>query len=86
MNYTFATVIVAAADRAAAQAATTTEYFNAQLSPTGDAPATHYFTSGPFGNNELDVIVNDQTWAKKIYFGPDAAPAIEAEGLKPVVE
>ena len=59
MNYTNCTIIILAADQAAAQALTNTEYFNAAASETGEAPATHYFMSGPFSNVEVDAITND---------------------------
>ena len=66
---TLATVIVLAADQAAAQA-DFPDYFNAPASPDGTAPATHYLTNGYFDDNELDTICNDVLWPRKVYFGP----------------
>jgi hypothetical protein len=69
MNSTLATVIVLAADQAAAQA-DFPEYFTAPASAEGTAPATHYLTNGYFEDSELDTICNDVTWPRKVYFGP----------------
>lgn len=69
MNSTLATVIVLAADQAAAQA-DFPEYFTAPASAEGTAPATHYLTNGYFEDSELDRICNDVTWPRKVYFGP----------------
>lgn len=81
MNYTFATVIVADADREAAQADLGTGFFNTALSADGTEPATHWMSSGPFDNTELDRIVNSATWPRKVYFGQDWQAALAAEGL-----
>ena len=62
-NYTCSTIIVLAADRLKAQAVSSDQYFNAEASADGLAPATHYFMSGPFSNEEVDVIVNT-VWPK----------------------
>lgn len=59
MNYTNVTIIILAKDRAAAQALTSTTYFNAEASETGEAPVTHYFMSGPLDNTEIDALIND---------------------------
>ena len=56
-NYTCSTIIVLAADRLKAQAVSSDQYFNAEASSDGLAPATHYFMSGPFSNEEVDAIV-----------------------------
>ena len=69
MNSTLATVIVAAADQAAAQA-DFPDYFFTGLSADGPAPATHFVTNGYFDDDELAKIVNDVTWPRKVYFGP----------------
>ena len=83
-DFTFATVIVTDADRAAAQAAIGSGFFTASVSPTGAAPATHWISSGAFSNDELNQIVNSATWQRLIYFGEDWQAAIAAEGLLPV--
>jgi len=62
-NYTTCTIIVLAEDRTKAQDITSTDTFNAEASADGLAPATHYFSSGPFSNDEVDAIVNT-TWPK----------------------
>lgn len=86
MNYTHAVLIVAAADRAAAQADLGTEVLNAPLSPTGAAPATHYYSGGPFDNNTLYQVVNVFTWPKRLYFGQGEHAALTSEGLTSVVD
>lgn len=85
-DYTYATVIIADADKAQAQADLGDGFFNFGLSATGEAPATNWMSSGPFNNNELDAIVNTYTWPKQIYFGQDWQAAIASAGLQPVVE
>lgn len=65
---TLATVIVLAADQAAAQV-DFADYFTAPASADGTAPATHYLTNGYFDDNELDTICNDVTWPRRVYFG-----------------
>ena len=80
MDYTYATVIIAAADQAAAQTEFP-DYFNCGLSPTGEAPATNYCSSGPFSNEELDQMVNEAVWVKTIYFGMDTQAALAKAGL-----
>ena len=62
-NYTCSTIIVLAADRLKAQAVSSDQYFNAEASSDGLAPATHYFMSGPLSNDEIDAIVNT-AWPK----------------------
>lgn len=82
---TFATVIIAAADQAAAQAdfpgMFTAGYAN---DPEQPEVATHYVSSGWFFDAELDEIVNDVTWPRTVKFG-DAQAALANMGLVPVV-
>ena len=68
MDSTLATVVIAAADQAAAQA-DFPDYFTAPASADGAAPATHYLTNGYFDDTELDRICNDVAWIRWIYFG-----------------
>jgi hypothetical protein len=68
MNSTLATVIVLAADQAAAQL-DFPFYFTAPASADGILPVTHYLTNGYFEDTELDTICNDSTWPRKVYFG-----------------
>lgn len=80
-SWTFATLAIAAADQAAAQAQYP-DYFNAAASETGNAPATHYVTSGPFDNSELAGIMNSNAWPKRVAFGNDAQQGLAALGLQ----
>lgn len=85
-DYTYATVIIAAADQAAAQAEYP-DYFHAgyyeAIEGADPTVATNYVTSGPFDNTELADIINDVTWPRKVYFG-DAQQVLAALNLKPV--
>lgn len=83
-TYTFAIVIVAAADRTAAQDDLGEAFFNTGLSADGDVPATHWVSSGAFDNAELNAIVNAAAWPRTVYFGQDWRAAVETEGLQPV--
>ena len=80
---TFASVFVTAADQAQAQADLGEGYFTAPLSADGTEPATHYWSTGFWFDDELDRIVNDVTWPRTVRFG-DAQAALTAEGLRPV--
>lgn len=83
MDYTFATVLVAAADQQAAQTLLgDTGFFTVGYSETGQAPVTHYMSSGAFNNTELDILVNDTTIQKTVLFGNET----RTNGLLPVVE
>lgn len=86
MDYTFATVIISAIDQGKAKSDLGDGFFNTPLSPTGEEPPTHYMSSGPFGNEELNKIVNAMTWSKKIYFGQDWQSAIQTEQLNIIVK
>ena len=82
MDYTYVTIIIAAADQAAAQA-DYPAYFVVGLSPTGAEPATNYVTSGAMSNEEMNDIANEQAWAKRMYFGQDSLqPAMDSLGLQ----
>ena len=80
---TFSTIAVPADAQAAAQA-DMPGFFTAPYSADGREPATHYVSSGYFLDSELDFIVNDATWKKKVKFG-DASQALADLGLQPVV-
>ena len=80
---TFASVFIAAADQAQAQSDLGDGYFTAPLSADGTEPATHYWSTGFWFDDELDRIVNDVTWPRTVRFG-DAQAALAAEGLMPV--
>ena len=76
VDYTYATVIIAAADQTAAQAQYP-DYFHAGYYEATDgvdsSVATAYVTSGPFNNVELADIINDVIWPRKVYFGDTQA-------------
>lgn len=82
MNYTTSTIIVKAVDKLKAQAVTNDQYFNAEASLTGLAPATHYFMSGPFSNDEVDALVNTvwQKWVRS----EDWVSALASINLLPI--
>ena len=71
MNYTFATLIVSAADQLAAQELLSSKYFLTGLSADGTTPATHYVSAGPFDNDELNKALNQQTVPFWVSFGPE---------------
>ena len=81
-TFTHATVIVADADKAAAQADLGEGFFATALSADGTEPATHWISSGPFNNDELNRICNDVAWPRKVYFGQDWQDALTADGLQ----
>jgi hypothetical protein len=83
MNFTNCTILVLAEDRTKAQAVTTTEYFNAEASADGLLPVTHYFTSGPFSNDEVDAIINT-SWPKWVR-SDDWQSALAGLGLVQVI-
>lgn len=82
-NYTYATIIILAADREAAQTLTTDQYFNAGASATGEEPASHYFSSGPFSNEEIDII-SDASF-KKWFRSDDWQNALAGLGLQQII-
>ena len=84
MTSTFATVIIPAEAQAAAQA-DLPGHFTAAYAADSTGPATHYVSSGFFFDSELDMIVNEAEWPKRVRFG-DAAVALADLGLAPVVE
>ena len=84
-SWTFATVAIAAADQAAAQAQYPA-YFTTGASETGDLPVTHYVTAGPFDNDELAGMMNSTDWPKRVAFGQDSFAGMQQLGLVLVVE
>jgi hypothetical protein len=79
---TFASCFVEAQYQAAAQADLGEGYFTAPLSADGTAPATHYWSTGYWYDEQLDFIVNEATWPKTVKFG-DAQAALAEMGLQP---
>lgn len=82
---TFASMFVESCDQQEAQADLGEGFFTAPLSVTGKAPATHYWASGFFLDDELDLIVNEVIWPCTVKFG-DATEALRKLGLQPVIE
>ena len=85
-DFTQATVIIKAADQAAAQADMGDTVFIVGASADGLAPATNYVTSGPWSNDEMDQMANDVAWPKKMYFGTDWQDALDQLKLKMITE
>lgn len=90
MNYTYATVIIDDADKAKAQTDMGEGFFNTPLSATGKEPTTYWISSGPFNNEELDKICNQEpngfVWNYKIKFGQDWQTFITTLNLKVILE
>lgn len=82
-DYTYATMIVADADKAQAQADMGDGFFLFPLSADGSAPATHWMSSGPFNNSELEA---EHSWPRIVVYGEDWQAAIVQENLQPVIE
>lgn len=80
-NFTQSTVIIASQEQAAAQADMGVDTFITGASADGAEPASYYFTSGPWSNDEMNEIANDVTWAKKMYFGKDWQEALATNNL-----
>ena len=86
MSYTNATVIIAAADQAAAQADFTGSFNSGFYEATEGADptvATRYVCAGLWTDEDLSKAVNDVTWPRKVYFG-DAQQVLAQMNLKPV--
>lgn len=84
MTSTFATVVIPSESQAAAQA-DLPGHFTSAYAADAAGPSTHYVSSGFFFDTELDMIVNEAEWPKRVRFG-DAAVALADLGLVPVVE
>lgn len=72
MSYTNATVIIAAADQAAAQVDFPGSFTSGfYIAEEGADPtiATNYICSGLWTDDDLSKVVNDVTWPRKVYFG-----------------
>ena len=85
-NWVSATVLIAAADQQGVQTALNDPtLFVTPASPTGQAPATAFFTSGPWSTGTMDEMT-----AKSFPFNihvrdPDWQAALAGEGLVMVV-
>jgi len=85
-NYTFATVIIADADKAAAQADLGEGMFTVPLSASGLAPATHWMSSGAFYDDQLAFIEHEASWDSTIALTQDWETVIAEEGLQMVTD
>ena len=86
MSYTQATVIIAAADQAAAQVDFPGSFnagFYEAVEGADPTVATNYVCSGLWTDSDLSKVVNDVTWPRKVYFG-DAQQVLALLNLKPV--
>ena len=86
MGYTNATVIIAAADQAAAQVDFPGSFNSGFYEATEGADpsvATNYVCSGLWTDADLSKVVNDVTWSRKVYFG-DVQAILASLNLKPV--
>lgn len=86
MSYTQATVIIAAADQAAAQADFPGSFnsgFYEAVENADPTVATNYVCSGLWTDDDLSKVVNDVTWPRKVYFG-DVQSVLDSLNLKPV--
>ena len=86
MSYTQATVIIAAADQAAAQVDFPGSFNSGFYEATEGADptiATNYVCSGLWTDSDLSKVVNDVTWPRKVYFG-DVQQVLASLNLKPV--
>ena len=86
MSYTNATVIIAAADQAAAQVDFPGSFnsgFYESVEGADPTVATHYVCSGLWTDEDLSKVVNDVTWPRKVYFG-DVQTVLLALNMRPV--
>lgn len=67
MDYTFASVLIKTENQTAMQDIVGTGYFDAGYSTDGNAPATHYISSGPFDNDALNKILNSKLFEQVIF-------------------
>lgn len=88
-DYTYASVVILDADKANAQADLGDGFFNTGLSADGTEPATHWISSGPWSNEELDKVCNQSPdgfeWPYQISFGQDWQGFIAKLNLQMVV-
>lgn len=77
-----ATIVVPDSDVIAARADLGDGFFIRGLSETGEAPPTHWMSSGYFLSEEMDRIFNEATWEKQVRFGTDWQSAIDSMNLR----
>lgn len=86
MSYTYATVIIAAADQSAAQVDFPGSFnsgFYEAVEGADPTVATNYVCSGLWTDSDLSKVVNDVPWPRKVYFG-DVQATLDLLNLKPV--
>ena len=86
MSYTQATVIIAAADQAAAQVDFPGSFYSGfYIAEEGADPtiATNYICSGLWTDDDLSKVVNDVSWPRKVYFG-DVQTILPTLNLLPI--
>ena len=86
MSYTQATVIIAAADQAAAQVDFPGSFNSGFYEATEGADptvATNYVCAGLWTDEDLSKVVNDVAWPRKVYFG-DVQTALTTLNLFPI--
>ena len=86
MSYTNATVIIAAADQAAAQVDFPGSFNSGFYEATEGADptaATNYVCAGLWTDEDLSKVVNDVTWPRKVYFG-DVQTVLTTLNLLPI--
>ena len=83
-DYTYASVVILDADKVNAQADLGEGFFNTGLSAVGTEPATHWMSSGPWLNEELDKVCNQSAWPYQINFGTEWQTYIDSLNLKMV--
>lgn len=86
MSYTQATVIIAAADQAAAQVDFPGSFnagFYEAVEGADPTVATNYVCSGLWTDEDLSKVVNDVTWPRKVYFG-DVQTVLTTLNLLPI--
>lgn len=86
MSYTNATVIIAAADKEAAQVDFPGSFVSGLYVAAEGADstvATNYICSGLWSDSDLSKVVNDVTWPRKVYFG-DVQTVLTTLNLLPI--
>lgn len=86
MSYTNATVIILAADQAAAQVDFPGSFNSGFYEATEGADptvATYYVCAGLWTDSDLSKVTNDVLWPRKVYFG-DVQGILDSLNLKPV--
>lgn len=80
-----ATIVVPDSDVIAARADLGDGFFIRGLSETGEAPPTHWMSSGDFWDHEMDRVF-EASWERLVRFSRDWQVVIDAMGLKLVGE